>query len=131
MLQANTYLTPVKPTPKALDNHLDVVVEDEIVASLELMKVLHKCQNKEGWTLLVAPDHVPNKSLLESTSIDVGKLLIIRKKHIYDLQYVLNSAIGNGNFAAVVLWTDIANTDMLAQMNLPQTEVSIHCFQSA
>ncbi|WP_419149640.1 hypothetical protein [Pseudoalteromonas 'SMAR'] len=131
MLQANTYLTPVKPTPKALDNHLDVVVEDEIVASLELMKVLHKCQNKEGWTLLVAPDNVPNKSLLESTSIDVGKLLIIRKKHIYDLQYVLNSAIGNGNFAAVVLWTDIANTDMLAQMNLPQTEVSIHCFQSA
>ncbi|MEI5638893.1 MULTISPECIES: hypothetical protein [unclassified Pseudoalteromonas] len=131
MLQANTYLTPVKPTTKAVNNHLDVVVEDEIVASLELMKVLHKCQNKEGWTLLVAPDNVPNKSLLESTSIDVGKLLIIRKKHIYDLQYVLNSAIGNGNFAAVVLWTDIANTDMLAQMNLPQTEVSIHCFQSA
>lgn len=131
MLQANTYLAPVKPTAKAINNHLDVVVEDEIVASLELMKVLHKCQNKEGWTLLVAPDNVPNKSLLESTSIDVGKLLIIKKKHIYDLQYVLNSAIGNGNFAAVVLWTDIANTDMLAQMNLPQTEVSIHCFQSA
>ena len=65
MLQANTYLTPVKPTPKALDNHLDVVVEDEIVASLELMKVLHKCQNKEGWTCLWHPTTYPTNLYLK------------------------------------------------------------------
>ncbi|TMN32943.1 hypothetical protein [Pseudoalteromonas sp. S2755] len=131
MLHSNTLLQPNNSTYYTLNEINNVIVEDEIVASLELLKVLHKCQHKQGWTLLVAPDNVPNKSLLESTSVDASKLLVIRQKHIYDLEYVLKSAISNGNFAAVVIWTDIASVQTINKMELPVSDVAIHCFQSA
>ncbi|PCK31292.1 hypothetical protein [Pseudoalteromonas piscicida] len=131
MLHNNALLTTKSPTYCTLNKINAVHVEDEIVASLELLKVLHKCQHKHGWTLLIAPDNVPNKSLLESNSVDASKLLVIRQKHIYDLEYVLKSAIINGNFAAVVLWTDIANVEGINKMELPVSDVAIHCFQRA
>ncbi|KJZ04861.1 MULTISPECIES: SulA-like leucine-rich domain-containing protein [Pseudoalteromonas] len=131
MLHSNTLLQPNNSTYYTLNEINNVIVEDEIVASLELLKVLHKCQHKQGWTLLVAPDNVPNKSLLESASVDASKLLVIRQKHIYDLEYVLKSAISNGNFAAVVIWTDITSVQTINKMELPVSDVAIHCFQSA
>ncbi|RZG05066.1 hypothetical protein EXT48_10165 [Pseudoalteromonas sp. CO348] len=131
MLHSNTPLQPNNSTYYTLNEINNVFVEDEIVASLELLKVLHKCQHKQGWTLLVAPDNVPNKSLLESASVDASKLLVIRQKHIYDLEYVLKSAISNGNFAAVVIWTDITSVQTINKMELPVSDVAIHCFQSA
>ncbi|WP_462154800.1 hypothetical protein [Pseudoalteromonas piscicida] len=131
MLHSNTLLQPNNSTYYTLNEINNVIVEDEIVASLELLKVLHKCQHKQGWTLLVAPDNVPNKSLLESTSVDASKLLVIRQKHIYDLEYVLKSAICNGNFAAVVIWTDITSVQTINKIELPVSDVAIHCFQSA
>ncbi|AUJ69665.1 MULTISPECIES: SulA-like leucine-rich domain-containing protein [Pseudoalteromonas] len=131
MLHSNALLQPNNSTYYTLNEINNVIVEDEIVASLELLKVLHKCQHKQGWTLLVAPDNVPNKSLLESASVDASKLLVIRQKHIYDLEYVLKSAISNGNFAAVVIWTDIASVQTINKMELPVSDVAIHCFQSA
>ncbi|MEQ2353524.1 hypothetical protein [Pseudoalteromonas piscicida] len=131
MLHSNTLLQPNNSTYYTLNEINNIIVEDEIVASLELLKVLHKCQHKQGWTLLVAPDNVPNKSLLESASVDASKLLVIRQKHIYDLEYVLKSAISNGNFAAVVIWTDIASVQTINKMELPVSDVAIHCFQSA
>ncbi|ODB34416.1 hypothetical protein EXT47_10070 [Pseudoalteromonas sp. CO342X] len=131
MLHSNTLLQPNNSTYYTLNEINNVFVEDEIVASLELLKVLHKCQHKQGWTLLVAPDNVPNKSLLESASVDASKLLVIRQKHIYDLEYVLKSAISNGNFAAVVIWTDITSVQTINKMELPVSDVAIHCFQSA
>ncbi|PHI35369.1 hypothetical protein CBQ28_19685 [Pseudoalteromonas sp. GCY] len=131
MLHSNALLQPNNSTYYTLNEINNVIAEDEIVASLELLKVLHKCQHKQGWTLLVAPDNVPNKSLLESASVDASKLLVIRQKHIYDLEYVLKSAISNGNFAAVVIWTDIASVQTINKMELPVSDVAIHCFQSA
>ncbi|MCG9769668.1 hypothetical protein L1D59_13780 [Pseudoalteromonas piscicida] len=131
MLHSNTLLQPNNSTYYTLNEINNIIVEDEIVASLELLKVLHKCQYKQGWTLLVAPDNVPNKSLLESASVDASKLLVIRQKHIYDLEYVLKSAISNGNFAAVVIWTDITSVQTINKMELPVSDVAIHCFQSA
>ncbi|ASD67309.1 SulA-like leucine-rich domain-containing protein [Pseudoalteromonas piscicida] len=131
MLHSNTLLQPNNSTYYTLNEINTAIVEDEIVASLELLKVLHKCQHKQGWTLLVAPDNVPNKSLLESASVDASKLLVIRQKHIYDLEYVLKSAISNGNFAAVVIWTNIASVQTINKMELPVSDVAILCFQSA
>jgi cell division inhibitor SulA len=66
--------------------------------------------------------------MLEACSIDSSKLLIIRKKHIVDLEYVLNSALNNGNFAAVITWTDITNAEQLSQMHLSKTDISLYCF---
>ncbi len=111
--------------PKAVNF---VETPDEICASLELLKIIHQCNHKQGWTLLIAPDHIPNKDMLEASSIDSSKLLVIRKKHIVDLEYVLNSALNNGNFAAVITWTGITNSELLSQMHLSQTDISLYCF---
>ena len=66
-----------------------IKVEDEISATFEMLKVLHQYNSSNAWTLLIAPDHVPSKALLDSCSIDTSKLLVIRQKHLVNLEYVL------------------------------------------
>ncbi|ATC94385.1 SulA-like leucine-rich domain-containing protein [Pseudoalteromonas tunicata] len=97
-----------------------VEVSDEISATFELLKILHQYNHQNGWTLLIAPDAVPSKTLLDSCSIDKSKLLVIRQKHLANLDYVLNSALSNGNFAAIITWTNMlshSQLELLAQHN--------------
>lgn len=107
-----------------------VQIEDEISATFELLKVLHQYNNINAWTLLIAPDHVPSKTLLDSCSIDTSKLLVIRQKHLLNLEYVLNSALQNGNFAAIITWTNIINDKQLSELsvNLNNTNTKLYCF---
>jgi len=107
-----------------------IQIEDEISATFELLKVLHQYNSLNAWTLLIAPDHVPSKALLDSCSIDTSKLLVIRQKHLVNLEYVLSSALHNGNFAAVITWTDIINDQQLTQLslNLSTTNTKLYCF---
>lgn len=97
--------------------HLHLVeVDDDISATFELLKILHQFNQQPGWTLLIAPDAVPSKSLLDSCSIDKSKLLVIRQKHLSNLEYVLNSALYNGNFSAVITWTNMLSVEQLNQL---------------
>ncbi|CCQ12356.1 putative orphan protein [Pseudoalteromonas luteoviolacea B = ATCC 29581] len=106
-----------------------IYTSDEISAGLELLKVLHSCNQKHGWTLLIAPDNVPNKAMLQSCSIDSSKLLVIRQKHLVNLPYVLNSALKNGNFAAVITWTDILDEKQLADLEMvAEQTATLYCF---
>ncbi|MBB1402646.1 SulA-like leucine-rich domain-containing protein [Pseudoalteromonas sp. SG45-1] len=107
-----------------------IQIEDEISATFELLKVLHQYNSSNAWTLLIAPDHVPSKALLDSCSIDTSKLLVIRQKHLVNLEYVLNSALNNGNFAAVITWTDIVNNQLLTNLSfdLSKTNTKLYCF---
>jgi len=131
MLQTNSAL---QKSIKAFNTEKSVnIVEtpDEICASLELLKIIHQCNNKHGWTLLIAPDHIPNKDMLESSTIDSSKLLVIRNKHIVDLEYVLNSALNNGNFAAVITWTGIISKETIQTMHFNQRNIPLFCFIEA
>ncbi|BBN81210.1 hypothetical protein PA25_11950 [Pseudoalteromonas sp. A25] len=129
MLHASSVLkAPSDLAQAAVTNHHVVKTSDDICASLELLKIVHQCNQKKGWTLLIAPDNVPNKAMMDSCSIDASKLLVIRKKHILDLNYVLTSALNNGNFAAVITWTDILSPSELATMRLPSSNTEIYCF---
>ena len=107
-----------------------IQIEDEISATFELLKVLHHYNSSNAWTLLIAPDHVPSRALLDSCSIDTSKLLVIRQKHLVNLEYVLNSALNNGNFAAVITWTDIVNNQLLnsLSLDLSKTATKLYCF---
>ncbi|CAH9051697.1 hypothetical protein PSECIP111951_01622 [Pseudoalteromonas holothuriae] len=112
-------------------NHHHVKIEDDICASLELLKIVHQRNQKKGWTLLIAPDNIPSKSMMDSCSVDASKLLVIRRKHIVDLNYVLTSALNNGNFAAVITWVDILGPSELENMHLPNSNTDIFCFSKA
>ncbi|MFC3032360.1 SulA-like leucine-rich domain-containing protein [Pseudoalteromonas fenneropenaei] len=129
MLQSIS-VTRIKSYNAASEPVVQVIhTEDEISASLELLKVLHSCNQKQGWTLLIAPDNVPNKAMLQSCSIDSSKLLVIRQKHLVNLPYVLNSALHNGNFAAVITWTDIVSPSQLDALALTtQSKAQLYCF---
>ena len=107
-----------------------IKVEDEISATFEMLKVLHQYNSSNAWTLLIAPDHVPSKALLDSCSIDTSKLLVIRQKHLVNLEYVLNSALHNGNFAAIITWTDIVSEQQLINLslNLDKRSAKLFCF---
>ncbi|MEI8642417.1 SulA-like leucine-rich domain-containing protein [Pseudoalteromonas sp. Hal099] len=107
-----------------------IKVEDEISATFEMLKVLHQYNSSNAWTLLIAPDHVPSKALLDSCSIDTSKLLVIRQKHLVNLEYVLNSALHNGNFAAIITWTDIVSEQQLVNLslNLNKRSAKLFCF---
>ncbi|NOU50909.1 hypothetical protein HG263_10240 [Pseudoalteromonas sp. JBTF-M23] len=132
MLHASSVLRISSELPQAsvTNQHL-VHTADDICASLELLKIIHQCNQKKGWTLLIAPDNIPNKAMMDSCSIDASKLLVIRKKHIVDLNYVLTSALNNGNFAAVITWTDILLPSELKTMSLPNSSTEIYCFSKA
>ncbi|WP_462164115.1 SulA-like leucine-rich domain-containing protein [Pseudoalteromonas xiamenensis] len=123
-------ITQVKSYRSDNENPVQIIyTEDEISASLELLKVLHTCNQKHGWTLLIAPDNVPNKMMLQSCSIDSSKLLVIRQKHLVNLPYVLNSALHNGNFAAVITWTDILKPSELETLHIsPSNKTQLYCF---
>ncbi|WP_105167941.1 SulA-like leucine-rich domain-containing protein [Pseudoalteromonas sp. T1lg23B] len=132
MLHTSSVLEITASLPKSpVSNIHHVTTEDDICASLALLKIVHQCNQKQGWTLLIAPDNVPNKAMMDSCSIDTNKLLVIRRKHIVDLKYVLSSALNNGNFAAVIAWTDILSSTELTDMNLPCSDTEIFCFSQA
>ena len=107
-------------------------VEDDISASFELLKILHTHNLTSGWTLLLAPDLIPSKSFLDSCSIDTGKLLVIRQKHLSNLDYVLNAALNNGNFSAVVAYTDIVEASQLSSIieKASCNKTALYCFSS-
>ncbi|KPZ52147.1 SulA-like leucine-rich domain-containing protein [Pseudoalteromonas sp. P1-25] len=105
-----------------------IKVEDEISATFEMLKVLHQYNSSNAWTLLIAPDHVPSKALLDSCSIDTSKLLVIRQKHLVNLEYVLNSALHNGNFAAIITWTGIVSEQQLVNLSLNLNKRSAKLF---
>ncbi len=110
-------------------HHL-IEIEDEITATFELIKILHLYNAQNSWTLLIAPDHVPSKSLLDSCSINKEKLLVIRQKHLSNFDYVLNSALNNGNFSAVITWTNMLNQKQLQLIanKYQTTNTHLYCF---
>ena len=109
-----------------------VQTEDEISASFELLKIVHRYNQSNGWTLLIAPDHIPSRDLLESCSVNTEKLLVIRRKHIVDVEYVLNCALQNGRYAAIISWTDIVDQQQLErmQLNTHHAKAQLYCFTS-
>ncbi|AIY65405.1 SulA-like leucine-rich domain-containing protein [Pseudoalteromonas piratica] len=124
MLQAQHLSTPhTQQSDERATNKLSVInVQDDIQETMALIEILqkHTCENK--WTLLLAPDAVPSKSLLESLSIDHSKLLIIRKRHLINIEYVVTSALKNGNFGAVISWTNMLDEVTLSGLAANQNQ---------
>ena len=128
MLQSIKHTHVESYTQAQSQSQLNLIhVADEVSATFELLKLLRHSNKQKGWTLLLAPDHVPSKTLLDTCSIDTSKLLVIRQKHLINLEYVLNSALTNGNFSAVVMWTNMMDTKALNTVTANST-TPLYCF---
>ncbi|WP_199611423.1 SulA-like leucine-rich domain-containing protein [Flocculibacter collagenilyticus] len=94
-----------------------IKVEDELSATFELIKIVKKHAHSKKWTLLIAPEHVPSKQLLNSCSVNFEHVLVIHEKQITNKLDVIRNALKYGTCSAVVTWMDVFTTDMLNELN--------------
>ncbi|KZN50356.1 SulA-like leucine-rich domain-containing protein [Pseudoalteromonas luteoviolacea] len=110
-------------------NVLDAIDEQSI--NDMLLQILYRCNSKAGWTLLIAPDHVVNKSMLDSYDIDANKLLVLKQRDLINLEHTLDSALSNGNFAAVITWPGILSHKQIEHRSLSKSKTILYCFKNS
>lgn len=84
-------------------------VEQELDAHHELIKIISRYQSCHGWTLLIAPNHLPNKATLKAAGINLEKVLIVHKKNCPDVLFSAYKAIKNDNCSALVIWEELVS----------------------
>ncbi len=89
---------------------------DEILTHFELIKIIKRYEHCHGWTLLIAPDHLPNKDIMEKCSVNMSKVLIVHKKYCRDVINAANKALKYDNFSALVLWNDEVDAEQIEQV---------------
>lgn len=67
-----------------------------------LLQLLKRYENAQGWILLIAPDNLPNKSWLTRYQLPLNKVLVIHAKQISDLNATLVRALSSGTCQLVV-----------------------------
>lgn len=80
--------------------------QDELSRSFELIKVLRQHQQNKRWTLLIAPEHIPDKALLECCSVDMSHVLIVREKQISSIMEAIETALNCNTCCAIVAWCE-------------------------
>ena len=79
----------------------------EISQHIELIRIIKRYEYCHGWTLLIAPDHLPKKDVLVNAGINLDKVLIIHKKHCTDVLFKSYQALKQDNFSALVVWDNL------------------------
>ncbi len=86
------------------------VVEQELDTHQELIKIISRYQACHGWTLLIAPNHLPNKATLKAAGLNLDKVLIVHKKNCPDVLFSAYQAIKNDNCSALVIWEELVSS---------------------
>ena len=92
------------PAPTAQTAPTTKVSPDDIDEHFELIKIIKRYEYCSGWTLLIAPDHLPKKDVLQSCSINLDKVLIVRKKYCRHVLDCAERALRHDNCSALVIW---------------------------
>lgn len=88
-----------------------------------LLQLLQRYENAQGWILLIAPDNLPNKRWLTQYQLPLNKILVIHAKQISDLNATLVSALSTGtcqlvvNFAKALCPAALPRCQQLAKAN--------------
>ena len=78
--------------------------QDELNLHYELIKIIKRFEYCSGWTLLIAPDHLPKKEILKRYDVNLEKVLIVHKKHCSDILFTAYQGLRNENCSALVIW---------------------------
>lgn len=82
-------------------------VEQEVDEHFELIKIIQRYQQCHGWTMLVSPNHLPNKAHLKEAGINLDKVLVVHKKNCPDVLFSAYQALKNDNCSALVIWEEL------------------------
>ncbi|MDX5406986.1 MAG: hypothetical protein LPK11_08100 [Chromatiaceae bacterium] len=88
-----------------------------------LLQLLKRYEDAQGWILLIAPDNLPNKSWLTRYQLPLNKVLVIHAKQISNLNATLVRALSSGtcqlvvNFAKTLCPSALPRCQQLAKRN--------------
>ena len=116
MYQEQKRLSNIKLTGFNFINPSTSITKDDIDSHFELIKIIKRYECCSGWTLLIAPDHLPKKEVLLSCSINLDKVLIVHKKHCQDVLNCANRALRHDNCSALVIWSDLLTGTEVANL---------------
>lgn len=83
--------------------------QQEIDTHIELIKIIKRFEYCCGWTLLIAPDHLPKKQVLKQHAVNLDKVLIVHKKQCSDVLLTAYQGLKNENCSALVIWDGLIN----------------------
>ena len=89
---------------------------DDIDMHFELIKIIKRYEFCVGWTLLIAPDHLPKKDILVSCSVNLEKVLIVKRKHCNKVLDAAKRALKHDNCSAMVIWDDMISGTEVAEL---------------
>jgi cell division inhibitor SulA len=97
-------------------SHL-VTTEDTLSANFELIKILRSFEQSVRWTLLIAPQNIPDKALLNCCSVDMGKVLVVHEKRISSVMATIENALSQATCSAVVAWCEDISASKMIHIN--------------
>jgi cell division inhibitor SulA len=94
-----------------------VKTEDTLSANFELIKILRSFHQSGRWTLLIAPENIPDKTLLNCCSVDMDNVLVVHEKRINSVMATIENALSQATCSAVVAWCDNISGNKMRQIN--------------
>jgi len=98
--------------------------QDELNLHYELIKIIKRFEYCSGWTLLVAPDHLPKKEILKRYDVNLDKVLIVHKKHCSDILFTAYQGLRNENCSALVIWDGLITKSEYTLLNAKAKKVN-------
>ncbi len=88
--------------------------QQDIDSHIELIKIIKRFEYCCGWTLLIAPDHLPKKQVLKQHAVNLDKVLIVHKKQCSDVLLTAYQGLKNENCSALVIWDGLISNSEYA-----------------
>lgn len=124
---AHGALNPAQSDLARVFSH-QVTTPDELTASFELIKILQQFTHTNRWTLLIAPEHIPDKTLLDCCSIDMERVLVVHEKQISNTLATIENALSHATCSAVIAWCGNIKQNKLAAINQLAEQSQCHFY---
>lgn len=114
-------LTQVSKSPKPLKSNISgqrtdifnnknqyiqfISAEDKLSESFELIKIIKQHQHSNRWILMIAPQNIPDKALLDCCSVEMNHVLVIREKQITSILATIENALLHSTCSAIIAWS--------------------------
>ncbi len=118
--QINVALNHQASTFSQVYSH-QVNTDDELESTFELIKLLRQFEQSDRWTLLIAPENLPDKSLLNGCAVDMDRVLVIHEKQTQSIQNsiedTIETALSHATCSAVIAWCHNISQPRLSEIN--------------
>ncbi|MEO3866733.1 SulA-like leucine-rich domain-containing protein [Rheinheimera fenheensis] len=95
-----------------------------------LLALLKRYENSQGWILLIAPNNLPNKSWLARYQLPLNKILVIHEKQISDLNVTVARALSSGTCQLVVNFAKTLCPVTLQRFQQQAKANNVHLYQA-